>query len=687
MGSANGDVILLRPLHIQHAVGYDEIPGSHPDAMMHQFSANGNVLITVRHKRGTDSTDTVVNAFDFEDDSCRQSTVTLKNAPTCVPVLSGNGKSLLMLCPPKQSSAEEIRTNEDGHCSGIWLVPKLRFENPHQTTVPVPGDRALWGKLGEYLLVWSTKNAELKLSIYKTKHLRHTHFRYPDPVYERTLRQRQDLSAWKARMMDNRDDDSRLDVLLCETGEDWRIFSVWDVAKNVIAKEVKVILSPGKPVTTGMTEPLTKRWTLRKRSRRPPTPENDFIVSVLLDVFPEFCGSIDREWFAAVSWNHQTAGLASARMGVTAWISTFTEGLLKRPIAMPSEVRFDPVGRHLMLFGEEVIQTFAPPLLEEHFETSRFMEELDQRLTHLDDTDDIKKLMEAYRCLPSKALARAWEIGASSRKKRLAWFRSKKEAYKGEEIVDAALSPNEQLLALIMRDFRGTFSVRVHGTGNCELKGDINGEQLQFPPSARGDVLCPERVFLFKDEDDCDAMAFFSTGKDPVALFCRVDSQVQDAVRLGMSACLMISKGTGLSDVVLLSDDAVCTVSLKERKIVRWTTYQANIAELFEDVKGSLKWRQTQERASRADCWISVDGEAVLLAWDVRNKRSIVVTPATRQEECRRNIQASAKSLSEFCSLSPTGASTAFLDLDDLSQGRLTIGIFSETGKHKLVVN
>ena len=676
---------MIQPSPIQHEVGSDKNLGNHPEALMHQFSSDGDVLISTSHACGASELgDTVVKVFRIVNRNWIDATITLKNASTCVPILSKNGKSLLLLCPPRRRSDNPSSSAEGNRRSGIWLIPHLDPQSPTRTERQVPGDRASWGRMGEYLLVWSAQKGVPKLEVYETKHFMPHRFREPYPMAERKLTH--GLTNWMAQMFDEPEDNT-IKVMICESGEDKNIFSVWDIEQDALTKEVKMILSPGKSIAENLP-PMVKKKTLRSRSRRPPSPENDFIERVLWSEFPDVCGAADKNWFGAVSWLYQTVNLSSASSGVTAWVSDFADELLQRPMSMPSEVMFDPDGSHLLLFGEPVIQAFAPPFLDEHFKVGHHIEELDQKLTSMDDEERRVRLLDTYRRLPSEALARAWEVGTSAKRRSLAWFRRRREVYRGESVIDAGLSPDNQLLALILRDFRGSLYASVRSAGLVASQRLDDRQELQFPIpiEGRGHGFSPERVFFFKNTDEEDCMAFVSTGEDPVAVFCSSSGEVEAVMRLGMTTCLKICKKEKASNVLLLDNDGVCFLSLPEKKIIDRVPYRTDIAGLMDDVQGALKWYAGQGLGRKEpphDCGISADGNLVLLAWDVKNKRSIVVTPTMRQEECRRNIRASAKSLSEFCSLSPTGAFTAFLDVDDLRQGRLTIGVFSESSKHQ----
>ena len=75
---------------------------------------------------------------------------------------------------------------------------------------------------------------------------------------------------------------------------------------------------------------------------------------------------------------------------------------------------------------------------------------------------------------------------------------------------------------------------------------------------------------------------------------------------------------------------------------------------------------------------ISDNGEAFLLAWDMTNRRSIVLTPSMDHDSCNELVRASNKALSDCCLLTANAECTCFIDTDDLSLGTITIGIFNE---------
>ena len=680
---------VIYPLQNQLALKGPEHQVCHAEALMHQFSGTGDVLASVYCKPDThhpSAKNTVIGIYNFRTNPVKKITMTFRIATACVPLLSKNGNSLLVLFPAHQKTRSISNLASHRGISGVRVIPQLDFTSHEQSDVKIPGDRAFWGLDGEYLLGWDLNNSMPRLSVYETESLSSNQNKGVIPLCQKTLRP--GLTYWKALMLRASSPNSHHEVLIYEMSAERRVFTLWDIEQDTVTREVKMVLSPGGTADK-MHFALNKSASLRPRTRRPPTAEDLFIFSALDDVFPDFCASADGNWIGAVSWIDQTVGMSSVRWGVTSWSTIFANDLLAPPLMMANEVQFDAAEHHLLVFGEELIQAFAPSFLNEKFAVGRHIKEFHQNLTSLNTEPCRQSLLDAYQCLPSKALCKAWEIGASTHRVRLAWFRSRREVYKGQMVIDSALSSDNTLLALIVRGLRGTSCVSMRDACCSDVEDDDVCANLRFPMhiAGRAEKFTPERIFLFQGQGGEQFVALFASGQDPIAVFYGVDDESIVVVNLGMTTCLKICKRKESNDVLLLDEDAVCILSLQKQRIIDRRPFKSNIRSLLQTVNASSKWRRpeykTQKEPHSEQC-ISAEGDAILLAWDTENKRSIVITPAMRQVECEALIKEAEGSLSECCMLSASGDYTLFLDVDELSRGRITVGMFYERGNSTL---
>ena len=147
-----------------------------------------------------------------------------------------------------------------------------------------------------------------------------------------------------------------------------------------------------------------------------------------------------------------------------------------------------------------------------------------------------------------------------------------------------------------------------------------------------------------------------------------------------MKQCLKVHQNTERTHFVLLDVNCICLLNAETETITTRIPYKVDFSRLLKQATHALcrVCKQAKSLGDRSGRKISDDGKSVLIGWDQNNKRSILVTPESEQGECERLIAAANGSLSDSCALSPTGTSTCFVDLDDLDDGTLTVGVFDE---------
>lgn len=132
----------------------------------------------------------------------------------------------------------------------VTLWPELDFNAHEQMAVPMNADRALWGLKGEFLLTWNSNTDAPKLSVYRTKDLKYR-TNIDCPLAHRHLDM--GLANFTALMLDRREQEDEIQMLICEIGNSGRRrFLIWDVKQDSVDWEVSMIMQPKRSVD--MTE-------------------------------------------------------------------------------------------------------------------------------------------------------------------------------------------------------------------------------------------------------------------------------------------------------------------------------------------------------------------------------------------------------------------------------------------------
>ena len=658
---------------------------------MHQFSKNGRTLACVKHLRverdqqsssapgGDEQLRTCVELNRFTRELRNRIDITVSDAEHCTPILSKNGKSLL---------APTIHRNHgdgpvgDPRLQGIWVLPEVDFWEDEQNLRMLRGESAFWDTSGEMAFVWDVDDVgRPRLSAYDTKSLGKSS--KTDPKLQLTLRG--GLESWRAQELKGRANGDRArDILIIQQSSKTRSFLVWNVETDTVTEEVTVPLNPLRPkLEERMSYPQTSARSNADLNQRALSKSASDLRAVQ-DAQPMFCTTEDGIWIGIVDGESGSGSLCCIRTGTAVW--DFHASELKITGRRPTfeQVAFDAANRLLIFAGNKIL-VFSPPFLS----TFRSPQNsAGDGIRHLDigmSSSERLELPAGYSCLPSKALMSACEKNASAEKD---FFGFPLRMEENEQLVDATLSVDRDLLALLVEKPDGSSFTRTCITrGNASLN-TARFPDLEFPQviESSGDVFSPQRIFIFRDNQGNEQLVLLSVGRNPMSMWSDLDDGPGELKELQMDLCLHISRSNDLQTLALLGENEVRILDLQTRKTINTVPYSTNFSQTIEIMEESMRWQDAETRGlqSVTDRRIADDGTAVLLAWDTRNAKSIVVTHDMKQDECGRLIDNADQMLSQYCQLSPNGECTLFVDIENFSKGTAAIGFFNQQSKINL---
>lgn len=588
-----------------------------------------------------------------------------------IPVLSPNGESFLDCnCADSLLSLENFR-----NCI-VRVLPGFDFDQQTKTKeVSIEGDRAAWGRKGEYLLVWNSFSESPNLSVYKTMNLK--------PFGSDPLIACKPLElgfATTTAFMLESDTHEHAKVLICDISKAWKLRSlIWDIIDDVVVKEVGfdmplLSLSPEMDLPeASRTESILQDPAIALFDK--------YMKHVKEVVFPQFCLSRDEACLGIYAQKRLSCScaIASMKTGAIQWTCSLPDMQSIDQLLTGSQASFDPCGKHFVVHCPRII--VSCPL---------------SSLT-VDRSADRDKVQEAGQVrldnstLPGRAVSESALAELSSEAAVCAVVQ-----YAISEISVDVQPIEDRMVAARFLDA----SVTTGKYKSVLLARDCNKEIVmvnevfspdfgQFPLNLED--FYPRRVFIYQRASE-ETIVVLSTDPSPKAVFCDmtpqeskvVPSELSPIVQLDMTNCHRVSQTQDSSQLVLLGDKSVVIFDFEEQQTVDSIPYEIDFGSILRLVQESTKWNRWQFPYGSKDTErrMSDDGQAVLLAWDTKNQRSIVVTPLTQQIECENNIKLAEGCLSDFCALSRNANYTTFIDVEDLAIGRVTVGVFNERGMH-----
>ena len=416
-----------------------------------------------------------------------------------------------------------------------------------------------------------------------------------------------------------------------------------------------------------------------------------------------FCISKDRKWIGALGGNLGTCSLISVVSGAVVCQIEISACEMSEATLVFSDVTFDASERHLWLFSEEVILALAPAALNIDAlmipRTLLWREDiLNKRPASSNPTPAVTKerlhaSVELFSMLSPEAFdfAVTKSLDASS----VAWCfglttRSLVGCDSAQKIRGVGHAAEWDYLACIVTDTNFSETrVRIwHLTSDhVRLPRDFAG--LRFPLSLRygktAAGFVPAKLAFYRTESAEDRMALLPADYRPTVILCRVSEESWEAVDLEMERCLSFCHTENQQRLCLLDVSGVCVLDLESKTIVSRVGYRVNFCELMamvvEAQLGERNWEHYVENSRTR--LLASDGQTVLLAWDATNGRSIVVTRATEQQECRQLISEADGNLKFNCGISGNGACGYFwtkpTGFDDLPK---RFCVFSIPGTH-----
>lgn len=568
------------------------------------------------------------------------------------PLLSPNGESLLM----RNASIDTgLGPLEELHNHFVRVVPSLCFE-AESDFVYLKGDSATWGLKGEYLLAWNSCTETSTLSVYRTDNISSRL-----PVAEICLGC--GFVDRSVLMLDKSGSEKKLKVLICEISqsEQWRAF-IWDVTNKTVTSEVSLMMPYSIPTRRARNNKLWEEPGGRSEARL----FEDRVRLLEAAVRPLFCVSSDASWIGVYSCKQRSCTIVSMRTGVAEWQFIVQKKKLQNHAAQHGTATFDPSGRNMVVRCPTTI--VACPVSRQ---SAPFPVALSISTSQREGMKSAESAMTAFfGDLPSEALVD--KIATRT----LSGFEINKNIAQRilGEIIDASVTVDGGMTAALASGRRG-FSVVVNQDNPDE---NIHLELMHKR-------FFPRWLFVRHslDSRDNETVVAISPGPVPIAAFCDVWRQSSKSVQLGMTKCHRVSQSDDQRHLILLDDAAVAIFDLVSQKTVKQIKYKLEFGKILKLVQqNSTKWHRCKLDHGSIDTErrISDDGKAVLLAWDTKNRRSIVVSPSTHQNQCEDLISQAETCLSDFCLLSQNGSWTAFIDVEELAMGNITVGVFNEQG-------
>ena len=688
-------IVIERNLDLGFAIEHGRRP-----VKMNHFSDTGNTLLCAAWRtKGTNR----VHVFRFHSTRMTRFDPQFESSSdfSCV-LLSPNGTGLIVCCIDRdifEEGAVEVEEmlSKKGH---IYVWPKIDFDTSGTEGYSIEGLYASWGLDGEYLIVYSPaedntmykRTNGLEIAMYKTSKIRRSGLR----SCLGKIRLESELNDIRAQVIRPQGPNANLCVLVYAINTSGkRRLLLWDVTENEVLREVAVEmpLSGTIDIDQWRFQGITAS-RLFECGCCATSPET-YLCRTMEDLYPKFGISPDGFWAGVYSCQRQSFALVSMRSETTAWNFALPSEWEMHPLQMWNQMRFDPAGKHFLVFGDSVILACAPSFLPVNSlksetwtwtrsKASRAWHNKDNLMTMLQYNDQTRKTAsDVFQCLSSEALADILSVSMPIEIQGIEPLEAILRNYPGDRrVVDAVLSADGRYLAFIL-NVDGRNNV-VH---SCDLAKSIDqpNEGPTAPYSMPDKGFDPSRVILYENTlSPMDAMILFSVGYKPIVVFCNIETLATTKMDLTtldppIQKCMRVSQAADRRTLLILDTHSVSVFDLPQRKVLRTIEYAADVGKLIRLVGKSRKWPRAKYsyRDKNAERRISDGGETVLLAWDAKNDRSVIVTPEMDQSTCEAAIAASDNTLSDFCVLARNGQHVTFIDCEGLSNNEVKIGIFS----------
>ena len=582
---------------------------------------------------------------------------------------------------PKLTFGGEKEETPD-HSSGF--DPLLQEDS--QTSVVLEGDRASRGKNGMFL-VWSTERGFPRLSVYRTRDM------YPDqkPVPWRKFDLGLGSSSWEAKFIEVTEiDKNSVAVLISEDFAHIRKrFLVWDVKKDRVNYEL-CVSKPERRVGVGDWDPFceNERASSSVEGSLPARSSDAYQIRVLKDNWQKIDVSRKHSLVGWYSWQSHACVIASLKSGVAFKEIALPADEHLHPFVTPIQAGFDPRGSHFVVFGDSAIFAFTEPFMcpdcqtasEERAEpacSSIHDGHPDMRL-NLTQTPETKHdhIVALLSALPGRALCPSMLIQTESMKSNCSFAKHLNNMDQCH-IIDAALLPDGHCLTFLISDGDEGYKLLTLDARNCHKRDARKIEE--YLNVRNNNAFEPERVFLHQNSTDSE-LELVLTSRSPQATVLLLSVTSGASVSFKVPVYFVISQTNNRQRLVLLTCDAVCLLDLRDRTVCQRIQYNVRFDALLQMVHPRDQSYGNQSSHFYQVSRVSDAGDCVLLGWNARTRKPILVNPSSTQDTCEKEIRSSEDQASPFCSLSWNGACTIFIDCDELSNGRITVGVFNHDG-------
>lgn len=585
----------------------------------------------------------------------------------CFPSISENGHGVLAVF-------ENVSQSNNLQIEKRVFVWENVYVN--QEPIVLEEERAVWGVNNEFILGWSSQHPGSTLTVYRTKDLRSC----PEKTVLGQKRFHSELHLVKARMLPS--EDKNVTILISESGkEGWRRMIVWNVTENSITNEIRFKMKGMDDLFREEEQHLEHRRSSRLVERR----SKERLLENCAQEANLICMSSNGRWFAEFCPVAQSVVVCDAQSGVEVWSFTLPKEWHNDPEKLSPSIRFDPKGLHLLLAADKAIFAFAPMMLNM---TASVEISKPERIpngpwrTSCDDTH--KNVLKSLSQLPSKAMTVALCNRIAVQKY---WTMRTKNG----NIVSAKMMTDcvylEALDAFVCiacseKDETAiVFYERVGKLyGRCFLKYPDEVDEMPrrvWPCENQGGS---GFVVVFGDRELKVVFFVVKLKTNPVRLRYRYTMLPSAPIDIGR--CHAVSQTQNQKQLIFVSTEGVKMLDLKTG-LSENVKFNVSMTKTYQDISRMVEWMGSegkgwQQRSTGR--FVSDDGQSVLLGWDIENQRSLVIHSKTKESQLSKMLNA-AGSLSEFCSLSPNGRFTLYIDINAAKKGNIDICIFDESRK------
>jgi len=589
-----------------------------------------------------------------------------------------NGKSVLAVLYPSPDAFDSISNEERRRETKVLVWPEQSTFSPSRPT-EFQADRALWGRNGEYFMVWKSFSGNPELLVYRTEDLLKEGFE-PSAhcIWNKTFAKGH--SRLDAQMLDrSQTEGGRVKIMVygnptSSTGK----VAIWDIEADELVNEIgfnfeREILAEDRSIggTDRTITPVT------------PTTTKDIESTMADDWNPTLCVSRNERWIAKLDWNLRCCVVCSLKSGAPIWKFKLPDFWAGDGGTSPPSITFDPQDRYLLLSSDKGHLAFAPLFLnlDSQIEKSR-KENFPEgwwTTSHLHDHEALFKDLES---LPSRAMSQAIPLRLTRKRN---WFASETPDGSGEvksirdcvylkhskSFVCIAESVNDEVGIFLFKPFS-----KLYKRHRLRLAEDVEGS--------------PRRIFAKDQGDGNDSIVICAGDSKVIALRGHICEGGADNEAFGLyverqeniGSCHSVSQSADKTKLLFVCDSSVRVVDLSDLSMSE-VEYKASLSTAFGIVYESMIWKSQ----SRSRWWqnrtrrVSDDGRTILLGWDVKKGRSLVVGPETEEGSVEDIVKPAEERISDFCSLSSDGSVAVCIDVDQLLGGQISVSMFDHISK------